>query len=366
MPSRNALICNMTLPGVWSLPLWKSLLSAGSKTYESVFLLSADDLLAVTSRNAVTISTGDDAGRHPALRYQELSQAGIRRNGQKILKLLGSLSNPDVFFCGDYHAVRLASRLSLWCRENNNPSAWAAVPCCPFNSVPFVDFSVGFGSALANAAAMGTILHNACNHVSRETPVGILVVSGDRYGWLTAGTAALAGTAGKTHCILPGTQFSPAQLCKVLAASLNRYKHILLVMSDMTGLTGTHHSKTGKEDNPRYLSAAIEEILGTGVRVHAWYPANMVDPAHLSKRDIKNTIAMGRAAVRLARSARNGILVINHRNPGEAGKLSVRSTPLLEAVNTVRTVPESYFRSKTFTITPALLKLLAPFKSPEG
>jgi hypothetical protein len=352
----------MTLPGVWTAPLWQNLLSAASRKYDSVFLLSADDFLTATSRNVIKVTTGDDVVRYPALTCRDISQAVIRKNGRNILKLLTSLSNPDVFFCGDSHVVRLASRLSLWCRENNNPSVWAAVPCCPFNSVPFVDFSIGFGSALANAAAMGKILLNTCKHSSRKMPIGLLVISGDQYGWLIAGSAALAGISGKTHCILPGTHFSTNEVCKILAASLNRHKHVLLVMSDMTGHTSAHHSKVRKEDSPGYISAAIEDKLGSGVYMHTWYPATLVDPAHVSKQDIKNTAAMGRAAVRLAHKSRTGILVVNHRIPGNAHKLSFQSTSLLEAVNTMRNVPESYYRLKTFSTAPSLLRLLAPFK----
>jgi len=353
MPARNALICNMASPGVLTAPLWDGFLSAASRKYDSVFLLSANDLRRVSPENILRISSAAEIDRFPALACQSLSQADIRKNGTSILAVLDRLFQPDIFFCGDINAIRLASRLTLWCRENANPSVWIALPSCPFNSVPFADFNAGFGSALATTSALASSLQDSCRRSARATPIGLLDISNDHYGWLTVGTAALTAGTGQVHCILPGTQFSNDELCKTLSRSLKKQNHVLLVMSSISG--------SQKESSPRLVTAAIEKTLGAGVRHVTCYPGDLAGPARVSKQDLKDCKAMGRAAVRLARKSRNSILVANHRVPGETHTLVFQPTALLEAVYTVRKVPDSFFRPKTFRTSAALSKLLACF-----
>jgi hypothetical protein len=353
MPARNALICNMTSPGLFTAPLWDGLLSAATRKYDAVFLLSTDDLRSLSHKNAIQIKTADDVDLSPSLKRQSLTQTEIRKHGSGILSVLESLSNPDIFFCGDITAIRLASRLALWCRENANPSTWIALPCCPFNSVPFAEFSAGFGSVLSATTARGSSLLETCRKSARETPVGILNISDDHFGWLTAGTAALASSDGLSHCILPGTHFSVDELCNTLSRSLQKQEHVLLVMSTINA--------TGYKGTPGHLANVIEATLETGVRRVTCFPDSLPDSRCASKQDMKDSKAMGRAAIRLARKARDSILVANHCVPGSAHSLEFQAASLLESVYTLRTVPNAFYRAKTFRTTAALSQLLACF-----
>ena len=71
--------------------------------------------------------------------------------------------------------------------------------------------------------------------------------------------------------------------------------------------------------------------------------------------------AVGRAAVRLGRAARQHILVVNRFKPGSAASLDFLATPLLEAVHAVRRPPDAWYRPKTLKVSNTLADMLSGF-----
>ncbi len=350
-PEKTALILNCAPPGVDTEPLWEGFVSSALKRYTALFTLNASDILDCSPANVFKVTDGgDDISARPVLFPRLHSQHHIREHGAPLLSLLASLNYPDLYVCGDFDAVRLAARLALWCRENAVQGDWTVIPCCPLNSVPFMDINPGFGSALAYCTAIGADLLQTCQRNAMTSPVGLLHIRDDHYGWLSAGTAALLSRKLPVLCILPDQTCDRQALAKALWTSLAKYSVVLIILGESPA-----------PETPTTVSHFIEKTFQCRVATQCVQPRALIPSAYCARQDRKLSAAAGRAAVRLGRAARQHILVVNRFKPGSAASLDFLATPLLEAVHAVRRPPDAWYRPKTLKVSNTLADMLSGF-----
>lgn len=260
-------------------------------------------------------------------------------------KIDDSLPN-DIFVVGGKNAMMMASRLGLHFREKNINARCVLVPACPYNSIPFNDFSAGFGSALKWCVNLGNDMLSARINSVDKCSVGIVQIDGDENGWLTAGAASLVLEKGKVLFLTCETVFDEEKFCAALLRKLKKHNGAVVFTSEI--IRNAQMKKIGGANQP--VSTALSKIIFKKLNQNSYSiiinPGKLFDMAHISKQDVKDSSLTGKAAVRLAlRTAKQGtnIIVANRLSIDGKNKLSFEVVPLFEAINTPRKLPKKIF-----------------------
>ena len=253
-----------------------------------------------------------------------------------------SLPN-DIFLIGGKSAMMMASRLGLRFREKNIDARCIFVPACPYNSIPFNDFSAGFGSAMKWCVNLGNDMILARSNSADNCSVGIVQIDGDHNGWLTAASASLVSEKGKVLLLTCETVFDEEFFCASLSKKLKKHSSAVVFISGI--VRDGKMKKIGGATQP--VSAALSKIIIKKLKEKTFAmivnPEKFFDTAHISTRDVKDSSLTGKAAVRLAlRTAKQGanIIVANRLSIDGKNKLSFELVPLFEAINTPRKLPK--------------------------
>jgi|GEM_PF-2595081 len=345
--------------GAFAAPLLEKLLASSLQNYKHCFIPNSEELLSLKKQNLKLIKSSKTLNKFPYIVNQNLSLPKIRENGKKLIETFKDFPEMDFFVVGDFAAMKFASRLSLWFFENNLKNKFIAVPCCPFNSVPFTEFSAGFGSALKWCADTATaFLMKSCKP-QPEGLVGIMEIKDDKTGWLTSGSAALCGFPKQTLTIVPGYLPNTKSLLTELRRIIKVNKTALVVVGDSlkicSGKGIIHHKqKTGQ------IICDIVSKAGIPAVKFQISPGILFDNTHISKQDNKLSKAFAVAAVKLARKSKSNIMVVNRFGSGVPRRLTFEAVSLYDAVNTPRRRPEK-FLSKKLRSAAALKKYLELF-----
>jgi len=257
-------------------------------------------------------------------------------------KISDSLPN-DVFVVGGKKTMMTANRFGLHFREKNIDARCVLVPACPYNSVPFNDFSSGFGSALKWCVGLGNYMLFARTHSRDNCSIGIIEIAGDDNGWLTAGASSLVSEKGKVLFLTCETIFDEGKLCAAVSKKMKKFGATIIFTSEI--IRNAEMKKIGGAAQP--VSTALSKIIMKKLNLKSFAmivdPGKMFDSAHLSKQDDKDGRLAGKAAVRLAlRTAKQGtnIIVANRLSFDGKNKLTFEVVPLFEAINTPRKLPK--------------------------
>ncbi len=302
--NRKAIIFNKCSDGTFEQPLIDSLLAEIEKKYKKFLVVSKENEIECIINN--------------------------------------SLHN-DIFAVGGKNAMIMASSLGLHFREKNINARCIFVPACPYNSIPFNDFSAGFGSAMKWCINLGNNMISIRKNSRNNCSVGIVQIDGDDNGWLTAGTASLVFEKEKALFLTSETIFDEDKFCAAVSKKLKKYGSTVIFTSDI--IRDAKMKKIGGANQP--VSTAISKIILKNLNQNSYSiivnPGEFFDSEYISKQDTKDARLTGRAAVRLAlRTAKHGtnILISNRISINDKNKLSFEVVPLFEAINTPRKLPK--------------------------
>jgi 6-phosphofructokinase len=267
------------------------------------------------------------------------------QNENEIDNLIDVSIPNDIFVIGGKKIMITASRLGLHFREKNIDARCVFIPACPYNSIPFNDFSYGFGSALNWCTDLGNDMLSIRKNSRNNCRVVIIEIDGDDNGWLTAGAASLISEKEKIIFLTCETIFDEENFCIAVARKIKKYNTAVIFTSQEIRNAGLKRINTTNQS----ISAALSKIITKKLNLNSFAliinPGEMIDSAHLSKQDVKNGTLVGKAAVRLAlRTAKQGtnILIANRFSNDGKNKLSFEIVPLFEAINTPRKLPKNY------------------------
>ena len=237
----------------------------------------------------------------------------IALQGKKDVYSFVSLKSQNIFFIiGGMDAMNFAASLALSFREKKLDAKCVFIPACPYNSVPFNEFSVGFATALNWCVGLAEDMLAALKKSQAGCRIGILEIADDTTGWLTEFTAA--SLSEKKNAL---TVFTKKDLEKV--SKIKNARAILII---------TPNAQLCRENiNANYFVTKIN-------------PGKFFDAKHISKQDIKLGRAMARAAVRFALKKNNKNILVANRFSLDGERLTYEIVPLLEAANTPRNLPD--------------------------
>jgi len=350
---RTAVFLFMPPRGTYTKPLLKNLLDTCLSKYANVLIPDSEDFLSIKKQNLKPIKSFEELVKFPYIVNNNLlSLPQIREKGNQLIKTFKNFSNVDFFVVGDYDAMKFAALLSLWFLENKLKSKFIAIPCCPFNSVPFTEFSAGFGSALKLCKETAdTFIKEKLN-----SSVGVMQIKGDKTGWLTAGTSALCNFPNQTLFISPETVLDTNNLLSETEKICLKDKTALIIIGEFLKTK----SEKGIVHHIQKVWQLINKIIAkAGFKTFNFQISTdfLFDEAHISKYDKKICKSYGAAAVKFAKKSKGNIMIINRPGFNSRNSFSFDAIPLYDAVTTPRKLPNK-FLTKNYRRSPALKKYL--------
>ena len=280
------------------------------------------------------------------------------KNEIEIDNLIDNSLPNDIFIIGGKKIMMTASRLGLLFREKNINARCVFIPACPYNSIPFNDFSYGFGLALNWCAGLGNDMLSIRKNSRENCRIGIIEIDGDDNGWLTAGAASFTSEKEKVLFLTCETIFDEEKFCTAVSKKIKKYNTAVIFTSQEIRNAELKRINTANQSISAALSKIITKKLDLETFAFIINPGKMFDSMHLSKQDVKLGTLVGKAAVRLAlRTAKQGtnILIANRFSNDGKNKISFEIVPLFEAINTPRKLPKNY---KTLIDTKFITKKL--------
>ncbi|WP_028770510.1 6-phosphofructokinase [Silanimonas lenta] len=274
---------------------------------------------------------------------------------------------------GGNDSADTALKLSQVASELGYPLTCVGVPKTVDNDLVVTDCCPGFGSAAKyTAVSVAEAALDVAAMADTSTKVFVYEVMGRHAGWL----AAAAGLAGRgedeaPHLILfPERAFDEAAFLARVKAVVEKVGHCVVVVSEgIRHADGRFVAEAGGKDAFGHsqlggvgpmLAALCKDRLG--VKVHWTVPDYLQRSArHLaSKTDLRQAMAVGKAAVELALAGRNGVMPTIQRTSDAPYRWKIVPHPLSEIANREKTLPEAFIRKDGFGISEACRRYLEP------
>lgn len=301
---------------------------------------------------------------------------GLDEDRAKYARLVEVLRAHDVgwfFYNGGNDSADTALKVSQISAHLGYPLAAIGIPKTIDNDLVGSDCCPGFGSA---AKYVSTSIREAALDVasmaSTSTRVFVLEVMGRHAGWLTAACGLAAERAGDAPQLLlfPERVFDEARFLDRVKRTVERVGYCVVAVSEgLRDAQGKFLAEQGSVDafGHRQLGGIapliahlVQERLG--YKQH-WAVADYLQRAarHIvSKTDLEQAYALGRAAVRLGLAGRNAVMPVIERVSTQPYRWRVGEIPLERVANRERRLPQRFISADGFHITPACRRYLAP------
>jgi 6-phosphofructokinase len=275
------------------------------------------------------------------------------RNAQdtrQIFEILQAHNIRYFFVIGSREGLELAHAVSAEARQNSYDVRVIAVPTSGTNDIAFVDHAPGYGCAVKNLAAMVRELSCELQGRANRDCVAILEVAGKQGGWVAAGSI-LAKRKGSEldapHVVcLPEKSFSAEQFLAKIQAVLQKGSFCFVVTGEgLVDNDGNYIIQEGQNGmhTSDYLGNLIKENLDLKtetVRVNA---AQLAQSRGLSKADIQEAIAAGKAAVTTAIEGKTDKMVTLQRGENDQYTFETGSVAIEEVMESApKAFPESW------------------------
>ncbi len=340
--------------GTYAKPLLEKLLDTCLSKYENCLIPDSEDFLSIEKQNLKPIKSFEELIKFPYIVNKNVSLQEIRKKSKRLIETFKNIPNADIFVVGDFNAMKFSSLLSLYFLENNLKNKFVAIPCCPFNSIPFTEFSAGFLSALNWSKNMAEAFLKSGSGM--KPGIGIMEIKGDETGWLTVGTAALSNFPNQTLFLAPDIIFDDKVFLIELKKIINKNKTVLIIVGETLKIKSDKRIIHQKQNVAQIISKIISKA-GFSIFNFQIAPGILFDEAHISKHYIKMSRSFATAAVKFAKKSKGNIMVVNRLNFSRSSNFSFEAIPLYDAVTTPRKFPGK-FHSKNYRVTMALKNYL--------
>jgi len=301
---------------------------------------------------------------------------GIDEDRDKYARLVEVLRAHDIgwfFYNGGNDSADTALKISRISAAMGYPLAAIGVPKTIDNDLVGTDCCPGFGSA---AKYVATSIREAALDVasmaSTSTRVFVLEVMGRHTGWLTAACALAAARAGDApHLLLfPELLFDEARFLAKVKRTVERVGYCVIAVSEgLRDAQGRFLAEQGSVDafGHRQLGGVAPLIAHLvqarlGYKQH-WAVADYLQRAarHIvSRTDLEQAYALGRAAVRLALAGENAVMPVVERVSTRPYRWRIGAAALETVANRERALPRRFISADGFGITQACRRYLAP------
>src|SRR4249919_1698125 len=286
----------------------------------------------------------------------------------KYERLLAVLRAHDVrwfLYNGGNDSADTALKVSQLAAQFGYPLTCVGVPKTVDNDLAVTDCCPGFGSAAKyTAVSVRECALDVAAMADTSTKVFVYEAMGRHAGWLAA-AAGLAGASADDapHLILfPERPYDEATFFTRVKATVERVGYCVVVASEGiqtadgrfvadagAGKDSFGHTQLGGVAS--YLAGRVKDSLG--YKVHWTLPDYLQRSArHLaSETDLKQALAVGRAAVDYAMKGRNAVMPVIVRMKDRPYRWTIAPAALSDIANHERTMPADFIRVDGYGIT---------------
>lgn len=292
-------------------------------------------------------------------------------------KIFSIFEKQDVryfFYIGGNDSMDTVDKLSRYSKKCGYEMCVVGVPKTIDNDLPLTDHTPGFGSA---AKFIATVMQEIIRDCAVYTKPAVTVVElmGRDAGWLTASSAIGRVVNGFEPDLvyLPERVFDMERFFDRVEACLQKHPNVVVAVSEGLQFADGRYVGEGQQSGVadvfghKYLSGtgkalelAIKERFGCKVRsVELNLPQRCAGHL-LSRTDIEESVAIGRAAVETALQGISGVMMVFHRADSEEYACEIGYEDISQIANQSRYVPDEFITEGGDHVTDACCEYLLP------
>lgn len=278
------------------------------------------------------------------------------------------------FYIGGNDSMDTVAKLSAYLRTSDYKMRVVGIPKTIDNDLMGTDHTPGFGSAAKYiAVTMQEILRDCA--VYRVPAVTVVEMMGRDAGWLTAAAALgrVCGGAEPDLVYLPERPFDPEQFLGDVKEALKRHPNVVVAVSEGVRLSNGRYVGEGVQSGAvdifghaylagvgKVLEQIVREKIGCKVRsIELNLPQRC--GAHLaSATDLRESVGVGRAAVRAACGGASGVVMSIQRKSGELYRVFYSQIPATTVANQIRRVDDRFINAAGNHVTDDCCRYLLP------
>ena len=301
---------------------------------------------------------------------------GLEENRAQYERLIQVFKAHDIgyfFYNGGGDSADTCLKVSQLSEKLGLPLQAIHVPKTVDNDLAITDCCPGFGS-VAKYVAVSTkeCALDVASMAKTSTKVFILEVMGRHAGWIAAAGGLAAEKAGDApHIILfPEVKFDAQAFLARVKQCVEDYGYCVVVASEgVRNPDGGFLAEAGTRDAFGHaqlggVAPTLAALVKSELKYkYHWALADYLQRAarHVaSKVDVKQSYAVGKAAVELALKGHNAIMPTIVRKSNKPYKWAVGVAKLADVANHEKFMPRDYITADGFGITPACRRYLAP------
>jgi 6-phosphofructokinase 1 len=292
---------------------------------------------------------------------------------EKILSVLKKYNIRYFFYIGGNDSMDTVYKLSEYAKSNDYEMYVVGVPKTIDNDLMATDHTPGYGSAAKFVATtIKEIIRDIWVYKTRA--VTIVEVMGRDAGWLTAAAALPKLSGGKAPDLvyLPEVTFDKDEFLSDVREMLDDHKTVLVAVSEGIKLKNGEYVGAGLDGKTdafghKQLSGAgkalenlVKSEIGCKVRSIELSLLQRCSGHIVSRTDIEESIAVGRAAVTAAVNRKSGVMMTINREAGDPYSVFYDSADISGIANGVRQVPRDFINESGNGVTNECVKYLAP------
>jgi len=334
-----------------------------------------EDLIDTSKEPAANIAAlkHTPAGAFGSCRYK---LKGFDKNQAEYERLIEVFKAHDIgyfFYNGGGDSADTCLKVSQLGEKMGYPIQAIHVPKTMDNDLPLTDTCPGFGSvAKYTAVSIREASFDLASMAKTSTKVFILEVMGRHAGWTAAagGLAAEKDGDGPQVILFPEIAFDQAKFLAKVDATVKRYGWCTIVASEgVKNADGKFVADAGTVDAFGHtqlggIGSTLATMIksGIGLKYHYAIADYLMRAARhvVSKTDLQQSYAVGKAAVELALKGRSGVMVTIDRLSDKPYKWKTGEASLDKVANVEKKMPRDFITPDGFHITDKCRRYLSP------
>lgn len=277
------------------------------------------------------------------------------------------------FYIGGNDSMDAVAKLTAYFREVEYEVRIIGVPKTIDNDLVGTDHAPGFPSAAKYVATTVKEIVRDCA-VYTIPAVTVIEIMGRDAGWLATAAALPSLTGGgPDYIFLPERPFSPSTFLELLRKAMATHPNVVVAVSEGCRFENGHYVGEGQQNGlsdvfgHRYLSGT-GKVLEMLVKQELKCKARSIElslpqrcAAHIaSLTDIRESVAIGRCAVKEALAGAYGCMVGFKRTSNSPYTVEIVTVPVDTVANEVRFVPSSFINEAGNGVTEECIAYLRP------
>lgn len=293
---------------------------------------------------------------------------------EKIFAVLRENNIRYFFYIGGNDSMDTVDKMSRYAEKCGYEMRIMGVPKTIDNDLPTTDHTPGYGSAAKFiATVMQEIICDCAVYTTKA--VTIVEIMGRDAGWLTAAAAIgrVAGGRAPDLVYLPERTFDMEQFFGRIEEKFREHPNLVIAVSEGLQFADGRYVGEGQQSGVadvfghKYLSGtgkalecAVKERFGCKVRsVELNLPQRCAGHL-LSRTDIEESVAIGRAAADAAVDGVSGEVMIFCRAEGEGYICEIRHEKVTKIANKTKYVPDEFIVETNDDVTDSCCEYLLP------